>query len=136
MNPLVIITGIIVFLIMLFVLSKIFSDKSERFIASETIRKHIFTLFKQEVPYSVQVDIEYFHDDADLLSMGAIIIVERNTQKGIIIGKGGSMLKEVGTRARKDLEKFFGKKVFLETHVKIEKEWRKTDSKLKKLGFR
>jgi GTPase len=112
------------------------TDKSERFIAAETIRKPIFNLFKQEVPYSVQVEIEYFHDEPRLLSIGALIIVERNTQKGIIIGKGGSKLKEVGTLARKEMEKFFGKKVFLETHVKVEKEWRKTDSKLRKLGFK
>ncbi len=112
------------------------TDKTERFVASEMIRKQIFELFKQEVPYSVQVEIEYFHDEPDILRMGAVIIVERDTQKGIIIGKKGSMLKEVGIRARKELEKFFGKKIFLESHVKVEKDWRKTENKLKKLGFK
>ncbi len=111
------------------------TDKSERFIAAESIRKQVFELFKQEVPYSVQVEIEYFRDDPDILRIGAIIIVERETQKGIIIGKAGSKLKEIGMGARKEIEEFFGKKVFLETHVKVEKEWRKTEGKLKKLGF-
>ena len=112
------------------------TDKTERFIVSEIIRKQIFELFKQEVPYAVQVEVEYFHDDPDILRIGAVIVVERDTQKGIIIGKKGSMLKEVGMRARKDIEKFFGKKVFLETHVKVEKDWRKKESAMKKLGFK
>ncbi len=112
------------------------TDKNERFIVSESIRKQVFELFKQEVPYAVQVETEYFHDDPDILRIGAVIIVERDTQKGIIIGKKGSMLKEIGIRARKDIEKFFGKKVFLETHVKVEKDWRKKESSMKKLGFK
>lgn len=112
------------------------TDKNERFIASEIVRKQVFELFQKEIPYSTQVDVESFIDEPDLLSISAVIIVERDTQKGIIIGNKGSMIKKIGIRAREEMEEFFGKKIFLETFVKVEKDWRKKEEKLKKLGFK
>lgn len=111
------------------------SDKTERFFASETIREKIFMNYKKEIPYSTEVKIDAFKDDEDIVRIRAIIYVERDSQKGIIIGKGGASLKKVGMEARKDLEEFLGKKVFLETHVKVEKDWRKLDLKLKRFGY-
>lgn len=112
------------------------TDKSERFFASEILREQIFKHYKQEVPYSTEVDITSFKDDEDIIRIRAEIIVERKTQKGIIIGKGGEAIKIVGTAARKQLEDFFGKKVFLETFVKVEQDWRKKDKMLKKFGYK
>ncbi len=111
------------------------SDKTERFFASETIREKIFLNYKKEVPYSTEVKIDEFKDEEGIVRIRAIIYVERDSQKGIIIGKAGTSLKKVGMEARKDLEEFLGKKVFLETHVKVEKDWRKMDLKLKRLGY-
>ncbi len=111
------------------------SDKTERFFASETIREKIFLNYKKEVPYSTEVKIDEFKEEEDIIRIRAIIYVERDSQKGIIIGKGGASLKKVGTEARKDLEEFLEKKVFLETHVKVEKDWRKMDLKLKRFGY-
>jgi GTP-binding protein Era len=111
------------------------TDRSERFFASEIIREKIFLNYEQEIPYSSEVGIESFKDEETIIRIRATIYVERDSQKGIIIGKGGSSLKKVGTEARKSLESFFGKKVFLETHVKVADNWRKQKLKLKQFGY-
>lgn len=111
------------------------TDRPERFFASEIIREKIFTNYKKEIPYSTEVSIEDFHDEETIIKIRATIYVERNSQKGIIIGDKGKMLKKVGIESREELEKFFGKKVFLETFVKVETDWRKNKAKLKKFGY-
>ena len=111
------------------------TDRPERFFASEIIREKIFTNYKKEIPYSTEVGIEDFHEEENIIRIRATIFCERNSQKGILIGDKGKMLKKVGTEARDDLEKFFGKKVFLETFVKVEQDWRKNKLKLKKFGY-
>jgi GTP-binding protein Era len=111
------------------------TDRSERFFASEIIREKIFLNYEQEIPYSTEVGIESFKEEDAIIRIRATIFVERDTQKGIVIGKGGSSLKKVGTDARKDLEKFFGKKIFLETHVKVADNWRKQKLRLKQFGY-
>jgi GTP-binding protein Era len=111
------------------------SDRPVRFFVSEIIREKIFELCKKEIPYSSQVEIDTYIDEGTLIRIRAVIIVERDSQRGIIIGKGGEMLKRIGTQARKDLEKFLDKKVFLESFVKVDKDWRMSDSKLKKYGY-
>ncbi|MEB2780816.1 GTPase Era [Algoriphagus sp. C2-6-M1] len=111
------------------------SDRSERFFASEIIREKIFENYKKEIPYSSEVSIEDFKVKKNIISVRAIIYVERDSQKGIIIGDKGAALKKVGIQAREELEKFFGKKVFLETFVKVEQDWRKNKLKLKKFGY-
>ncbi|HCM75028.1 MAG TPA: GTPase Era [Cytophagales bacterium] len=111
------------------------TDKNERFFTSEIIREKIFLNYEQEIPYSSEVGIEEFKDQENIIRIRAIIYVERDSQKGIIIGKGGASLKKVGTEARKDLEAFFGKKVFLETHVKVADNWRKQKQRLKQFGY-
>lgn len=111
------------------------TDRPERFFASEIIREKIFTNYKKEIPYSTEVGIEDFHEEETIIRIRATIFCERNSQKGILIGDKGKMLKKVGTEAREDLEKFFGKKVFLETFVKVEQDWRKNKLKLKKFGY-
>jgi GTP-binding protein Era len=112
-----------------------FTDRPERFFASEIIREKIFLNYEEEVPYSCEVAINSFKDEPDILRISAEIYVERDSQKGIIIGKGGSSLKKVGTEARKDLEAFFSKKVFLETHVKVAGDWRKEKNRLRQFGY-
>ena len=111
------------------------TDKSERFFASEIIREKIFLNYKKEVPYSTEVIITEFKQKNDILVIRAEIFVERQTQKGIIIGDKGSMLKKVGVQAREDLEAFFEKKVFLETFVKVMPDWRSKDILLHRLGY-
>ena len=111
------------------------SDKYERFFASEILREKILLNYKKEVPYSVEVEIETFKESDDLISIRAVIHVARDSQKGIIIGKNGSMLKKVGSEARVDMEAFFGKKIFLELYVKVSKEWRDKPQMLKKFGY-
>ena len=111
------------------------TDKPERFFVDEIIREKIFLNYKKEVPYSCEVVTTSFKEDDEIIRIAAEIYVERKSQKGIIIGKGGEMLKKVGTAARQDLEKFFGKKVFLETFVKIEPDWRKKEAKLRRFGY-
>jgi len=111
------------------------TDRTERFFASEIIREKIFKNYKKEIPYSTEVNIEDFHDEPKIIKIRATIYVERNSQKGILIGEKGKALKKVGIEAREELEKFFGKKVFLETFVKVEADWRKNKSKLKKFGY-
>jgi GTPase len=111
------------------------TDRPERFFASEIIREKIFLNYKKEVPYSTEVAIEEFVEDKRLIRIRAVIYVERNSQKGIIIGDKGKALKKVGTQAREEMEQFFGKKIFLETFVKVEDDWRKNKKKLKRFGY-
>ncbi len=111
------------------------TDRSERFFASEIIREKIFMNYEQEIPYSTEVGIESFKDEEKMIRIRATIYVERDSQKGILIGKAGSSLKKVGTEARLDMERFFGKKIFLETHVKVADNWRKQKQKLKQFGY-
>jgi len=111
------------------------TDRSERFFAAEIIREKIFLNYEQEIPYSSEVSIESFKEEEAIIRIRATIFVERDSQKGILIGKAGNSLKKVGTEARKDLEKFFGKKIFLETHVKVADNWRKENLKLKHFGY-
>lgn len=111
------------------------SDRSERFFAAEIVREKIFFTYQQEVPYSTEVIITEFKDEEKIIRIRAEIFIERKSQKGIIIGKGGSLLKKVGTEARLDMEQFFKKKVFLETHVKVADNWRKEKSRLRNFGY-
>lgn len=111
------------------------TDRSERFFAAEMIREKIFLNYEKEIPYSSEVAIESFKDDGKLLKIRAVIFVERDSQKGILIGKAGEALKKVGSEARKDLEKFFNRKVFLETHVKVADNWRKEKARLRQFGY-
>ena len=112
------------------------TDKSERFFVTEIIREKILLNYDKEIPYSVEVEVEQFKEEGNLLIINAVIYAERDSQKGIIIGHGGKSLKKVGTEARKDLEAFFEKKVFLELFVKVEKDWRNKDTKLKGFGYK
>ncbi|MEX1239163.1 MAG: GTPase Era [Cyclobacteriaceae bacterium] len=112
-----------------------FTDRSERFFASEILREKIFLNYEEEIPYSCEVAINSFKDEKEILRISAEIYVERDSQKGILIGKGGSSLKKVGTEARKDMENFFGKKIFLETHVKVADNWRKQKHRLRQFGY-
>jgi GTP-binding protein Era len=106
-----------------------------RFFVSEIIREKIFLHCKKEVPYATQVEIEEYKDEGDIIRIRALIIVERNSQKGIIIGKGGEMLKRIGRESRKEIERFVDNKVFLESFVKVDKDWRTSENKLKKYGY-
>ncbi len=112
-----------------------YTDRTERFFASEIIREKIFFNYEQEIPYSTEVSITSFKEEADIIKISAVIYVERNSQKGIVIGKAGSSLKKVGMEARKDMEAFFAKKIFLETHVKVADNWRKEKFKLRQFGY-
>ncbi len=112
-----------------------FTDRSERFFASEIIREKIFLNYQDEIPYSSEVAIDSFKDEPEILRISALIFVERDSQKGILIGKGGASLKKVGIEARRDLESFFGKKIFLETHVKVAGNWRKEKNRLRQFGY-
>lgn len=112
------------------------TDKPERFFASEIIREKIFLNYKQEIPYSSEVIIREFKEKEDLIVILAEILVERNSQKGIVIGEKGAMLKKIGIQARKDLEAFFQKKVFLETRVKVDPDWRNNELRLRQLGYK
>jgi GTPase len=111
------------------------TDKSERFFISEIIREKIFLNYKKEIPYSVEVGIESFEDEKNIVRIRAIIYVMRDSQKGIIIGHKGEALKKAGTEARIDIEGFLQKKVFLELYVKVSKDWRDSPFKLKNFGF-
>ena len=112
-----------------------YTDRTERFFASEIIREKIFLNYEQEIPYSTEVSIESFKESDDIIRVSAMIYVERDSQKGIIIGKGASSIKKVGVEARKDMESFFGKKIHLETHVKVADNWRKQQQRLKQFGY-
>ena len=111
------------------------TDKTERFFVQEIIREKIFLNYNKEVPYSIEVNVEEFKEDNKIIRIRAVIYVTRDSQKGIIIGHQGKALKRVGTQARKDIEAFFEKKVFLETHVKVLKDWRDKDLNLKNFGY-
>lgn len=111
------------------------TDKPERFFAAEIVREKIFKNYKKEVPYSCEVLVSEFKEEENIIRIRAEIYVERNSQRGIIIGNKGAALKKVGTEARLDMEEFFNKKVFLETHVKVEPDWRRKDKKLKGFGY-
>ena len=112
------------------------TDKPERFFVNEKIREKILTHYKKEIPYSVEVETESFTEDEKIIRIRAIIMVERDTQKGIIIGHKGSAIKRVGAEARKDLERFFMKKVFIELYVKVNKNWRSDKNQLKRFGYK
>jgi GTPase len=111
------------------------SDRPMRFFVAEMIREKIFLHCDKEVPYACQVEIETYKEGEDITHIRALIIVERDSQKGIIIGKKGEMLKRIGRDARLDMEAFLGQKVFLETFVKVDKDWRTSEQKLKKYGY-
>lgn len=111
------------------------TDKTERFFVQEIIREKIFLNYKKEIPYSVEVNVEEFIEEEKIIRIRAIIYVARDSQKGIIIGHKGAALKRVGTQARLDIEAFFEKKVFLETHVKVLKDWRDKEKSLKSFGY-
>ena len=111
------------------------TDKPARFFVSEIIREKILLYYDKEIPYSVEVSVESFKESKDLISINAVIYVERESQKGIIIGHQGVALKKVGQEARRSLEKFFGKKIYLETFVKVDKDWRSSQKELNNFGY-
>jgi GTPase len=112
-----------------------FTDKSERFFVSEIIREKILLNYKKEIPYSVEVIINSFKEEEKIIKIQADILVERDSQKGIIIGAKGALLKKTGTMARKEMEQFFNKQVFLELFVKVDKDWRSNENRLKNFGY-
>ena len=111
------------------------TDKPERFFINETIREKILLHYKKEIPYAVEIETEEFFEEEEIIRIRAVIMVERDTQKGIIIGHKGSALKRVGVEARKDLEAFFGKQIHLETYVKVNKNWRSNQQQLRRFGY-
>src|SRR5699024_495320 len=111
------------------------TDKPERFFVNETIREKILLHYKKEIPYSVEIETETFKETDDIIRIQSVIMVERDSQKGIIIGHKGKAIKRIGTEARKDLEIFFAKKVYLELFVKVNKNWRRNKSQLKRFGY-
>ncbi|MDD3508829.1 MAG: GTPase Era [Parabacteroides sp.] len=111
------------------------TDKPARFFVTEIIREKILLYYQKEIPYACEVVVELFKEEAELIHVKSLIIVERDSQKGIIIGHQGQALKKVGAMARKDIERFFGKKVFLEMFVKVEKDWRNRDNMLRNFGY-
>ena len=113
----------------------VFTDKNLRFFASEIVREKIFLNYKDEVPYSCEVVVEEFKEGAERYDISAVIYVMRDSQKGIIIGKGGQSLKKVGTQARIEMEDFFQKKVFLSLFVKVDPDWRESKKELRKFGY-
>jgi GTP-binding protein Era len=111
------------------------TDKPARFFVSEIIREKILLYYDKEIPYSVEVSVEQFKEDEKRIHINAVIYVERDSQKGIIIGHQGVALKKVSTEARKSLEKFFGKPIFLEIFVKVDKDWRSSERELNHFGY-
>lgn len=111
------------------------TDKPERFFINETIREKILLHYKKEIPYSVEVETEEFFEQEHIIRIRSVIMVERETQKGIIIGHKGNALKRVGVEARKDLEVFFGKQIHIELYVKVNKNWRSNQNQLKRFGY-
>jgi GTPase len=112
------------------------TDKSERFFAGELIREKILVHYRQEIPYAVEIEIESFQEEENLIRISSVIYTEKESQKGILIGSEGKSLKRIGREARLDMEKFFGKKVFLEMRVKVKKDWRNSDRQIKNFGYR
>ncbi len=111
------------------------TDRPARFFVTEIIREKILLYYDKEIPYAVEVVVEQFKEEARKIHINAVIYVERESQKGIIIGKQGRALKKVASEARRDLEKFFGKSIFLETFVKVDKDWRSSDKELRNFGY-
>jgi len=111
------------------------TDKSERFFMSEIIREKILLNYQKEIPYSVEVEVEEFREEGGMLHIRAVIYVERESQKGIVIGKGGAALKKVGTLARQEAEEFFQRRIFLELFVKVAPEWRNKENAIKRFGY-
>ena len=111
------------------------TDKPARFFVDEIIREKILLNYDKEIPYSVEVEVEQFKEEERLIRIMAVIYVERESQKGIIIGRQGQALKRVGAQARKDIEAFFGKQVYLELFVKVDKDWRSSQSRLRHYGY-
>ncbi len=112
------------------------TDKSERFFVNESIREKILLNFKKEIPYAVEIETESFEEEENIIRIRSVIMVERDTQKGILIGHKGLALKRIGSEARIDLEKFFEKKIFLELYVKVNKDWRSNERQLKRFGYK
>ena len=112
------------------------TDKSERFFTGEIVREKVLLNYQQEIPYSVEVEVEEFKEEDNIIRIRCVIYVERETQKGIIIGNAGKAIKKTGTDARKDLEEFFNKKVFLALFVKVNKDWRNNERTLRRFGYR
>jgi len=112
------------------------TNKSERFFAGEMIREKILLHYKQEIPYSVEIEINSFREESKIIRISALIFVEKDSQKGILIGHQGTALKRIGREARQEMESFFGKKIFLELFVKVQKGWRNSERNLKKFGYR
>ncbi|MFA6862611.1 MAG: GTPase Era, partial [Dysgonamonadaceae bacterium] len=112
------------------------TDKPARFFVAEIIREKALLYYQKEIPYSIEVVVEEFKEESKLIRIRALIMVERDSQKGIIIGHQGKALKKLGTMARRDIEKFFDKKVFIEIYVKVEKDWRNRDNILRAYGYR
>ena len=112
------------------------TDKPARFFVTEIIREKSLLIYQKEIPYSIEVVVEEFKEEADIIRIRAIILVERDSQKGIVIGHKGESLKKLGTMARMDIERFFEKKVFLQLYVKVEKDWRDKDNMLKRFGYK
>lgn len=111
------------------------TDKPSRFFVDEIIREKVLLNYDKEIPYSVEVEVEQFKEEDNIIRISAIIYCERDSQKGIIIGKAGAALKRVGSQARKDIEAFFGKQVFLQLFVKVDKDWRSSKSRLRHYGY-
>ena len=111
------------------------TDRPERFFVNEIIREKILLNYDKEIPYAVEVVVEEFKEDEKLIRISAVIYCERDSQKGILIGRQGAALRKVGIEARKDIEAFFGKKVFLQLYVKVEKDWRNRERKLRNFGY-
>ena len=111
------------------------TDKSERFFVNEIIREKILQNYDKEIPYSVEVEVESFQEEEKIVRISAVIYVERESQKGIIIGKAGSALKRVGSQARRDIEDFLQKQVFLQLFVKVDRDWRSSTSRLRHYGY-
>jgi GTPase len=111
------------------------TDRNERFFLQEIIREKILLHYQKEIPYSVEVEVEEFKETEKIINVRCLIHVERDSQKGIIIGHKGEMIKRVGTEARKDAEEFFNKKIFMELYVKVAKDWREKDKQLKSFGY-
>lgn len=112
------------------------TDKPARFFVAEIIREKALLLYQKEIPYSIEVVVEEFKEEKEIIRIRAIILVERDTQKGIVIGHKGESLKKLGTLARKDVERFFDKKIYLQLYVKVEKDWRSRDNMLKSFGYK
>ena len=112
------------------------TDKPARFFVAEIIREKALLLYQKEIPYSIEVVVEEFKEEKEIIRIRAIIMVERDTQKGIVIGHKGESLKKLGTMARKDIERFFEKKIYVQLYVKVEKDWRNRDNMLKSFGYK